>query len=134
MTTELERLERANALIETIAVCGRKFFRHGEDVSRLEIDDRGRVWLWDKYSHTRVYTHSRYGKWRGFTEGGTLRQLIEYLRDYIKRDKDVPACIFGPWPKWRCDGDLWGYGRDMKTVRERAVGLGIVREVDDGRD
>lgn len=113
----------ANQLIQVIASHGRRFFHHKNLVSRLELDRRGRVWLIDKYTSAHIYTHYR-GNWRGFTEGGTLRNLIEQLRDYIMgRRPDLPLELLGPWPKWYCDGDLWGYGDDMAKVRAKAAEL-----------
>jgi hypothetical protein len=64
-------------------------------------------------------------EWRGFSEGGTLRSLVEQLRDYIRTGKQVHPQSFGPWPQWYCDGDLWGYGDDMQQVRDKAISLEI---------
>lgn len=123
-TTEAERLVAANALIETIASKGLRFFAHKGRVSRLELDSRGRVWLIDKFTQKRVYTHYRW-EWRGFSEGGTLRAVIEALRDFIKRETQMTSG-FGPWPKNYCNGNLWGYGDDMAEVRGRAIELGVL--------
>ena len=38
----------------------------------------------------------------------------------------MPASYLGPWPQWMCEGDLWGYGDDMQTVRAKALELGII--------
>jgi hypothetical protein len=122
--TEQLRKHEANRLLRVIARTGRNFFRHGDDVSYMEIDKRGRVWFVDSYSKRRVYTHYS-GEWKGFTNGGTLRSLVIRLRDYIKRGTPVPALVFGPWPEWYCGGDLWGYGDDMGAVRSEAARLGI---------
>ena len=71
--------------------------------------------------------------WRGFSEGGTLRQLVERLSEFIMWDRPIPAHILGPWPDWVCGGDPWGYGDDMDAVRAvaRALGLVEVPEADD---
>lgn len=127
------RLAAANVLIQVIAGNGRGFFGHNGRVSRLELDGRGRVWLIDKYHEKRVYTHHG-GRWRNFTEGGTLRDLIIRLRNYVKRGDAVNPAVFGPWPASYCAGDLWGYGDDMAKVREAAVKLGVVpKDAYDGR-
>ena len=118
-TTRAERLAQANALLEVIAGCGRQFFRHGDRVARLELDARERVWFVDEYRGDRVFTHYT-GRWRHFNSGGTMRRLVERLRDYVMRAQPLPAGLFGPWPSWMCDGDLWGYGEDMQAVREAA--------------
>lgn len=122
-----ERLYKANELIRVISRTGRKFFRYKDEVSRLELDTRGRVWFVDAYNGSRCYTHYT-GKWRNFTNGGTLKDLIIALKDYIVKGTPVPAGHFGPWPDWCCDGDLWGYGDDMEKVSEayRRLRLGEV--------
>lgn len=120
-----ERAAIANEMLVAIASCGRRFFAHKDRVSRFELDHRGRIWLIDKYTEKRIYTHYE-GQWRGFSDGGTLHALIERLRDFIASGKPLPATIFGPWPEWVCGGDLWGYGADMQTVRDEAKRLGVV--------
>jgi len=112
------RADIANAFIRVIANCGRKFFAHSGEVSRLVVDSRGRVWFFDAYSKRDIYVAYRY-HWRGFTEGGTLRCLIERLRDFV-RTGERPRLALGPWPPEFCNGDLWGYGADMQLVRDAA--------------
>lgn len=125
----IERAKKANELVHAIGHCGRRFFYHLTRVSHFEVDEFGRVWWHDKYRPGKpVYTHKRGGHWRNFTEGGTLREIVERLRDYIAKGTPVPANRFGPWPEWYCDGDLWGYGQDMQKVRDKAQELGIVTE------
>lgn len=119
-----ERVAKVNELIRVIASHGRKFFAHGENVTRFEIDARGRVWLTDHYSGKRIYTHYE-GRWRGFTNGGTLKFLCVAFRDFITRGVPVPSHHFGPWPQWMCEGDPWAYGDDILPVREAASRLGI---------
>ncbi len=119
------RLDIANGLLETIATFGRRFFSHDGRVARLELDHRGRVWFHDHYTGLRIYTHYA-GRWRGFTSGGTMRSLIENLRDYIKRGERLHPMVFGPWPDWFCGGDLWGYGDDMEKVRTKARDTGCL--------
>lgn len=127
--TKRERAEIANKMLSAIASCGRKFFAYEDRVSRFEIDERGRVWLIDKYTQKRIYV-AYSGRWRGFSDGGTLRALIERLRDYITIGALLPAQIFGPWPEWVCNGDLWGYGPAMQSVREVASKLEITATED----
>jgi len=92
-------------------------------VSHFEII-RGHVYLRDEYRGKLIYTHYA-GDWRGFTNGGTMRNLIIHLRDYIRTGAPQKMNL-GPWPEWICDGDLWGYGDDMQTVRQAAARLGIL--------
>ena len=115
------RAQKANEFLREIAGCGRRFFHHAGRISAFEADYGGRVWFEDAYSQKRIYTHYRY-KWRGFTNGGTLRALVERLRDYISTGHS-PNLNLGPWPEHLCDGDLWGYGDDMQRVRAAAQRL-----------
>ena len=127
-TGKQERLARANKLIRTIASTGHRFFRHKEDVSFFELGKRGHVFFVDSYTKKRIYVHLSNGRWRGFSNGGTLRSLVCALRDWITKGTNVPSSTFGPWPSWYCNGDLWGYGDDMGKVRECARRLGICAE------
>lgn len=125
---KLERLEKVNQLIQTIATTGRKFFAYKGKVSRMEVDGRGAVWFIDKYNDARIYTHYP-GRWtgRGFSEGGTLRDLVIAFRDYIAKNKPIPRNqLF--WPKWYSEGDPWDYKEDMQIVRAKAIELGMLAQ------
>lgn len=112
------RMGHANAVMEAISRHGRRFFHHDGRVTRFELDERGRLWLVDKYTGGRIWMHGNH-RWRDFSDGGTLRRLCEDLRDYVLKGAPVPAGHFGPWAGWRADGDLWGYGQEgMKALRE----------------
>jgi hypothetical protein len=127
--SKVERAQKANELIETIASHGRQFFNHRHGVSRFEVDSRGRIWFWDGYTAVRIYV--AYKHWsKGFTQGGTLRDLICALRDYIRTGQSIHSEHFGPW--WYCNNDLWGYGDAMEAVRAKALELGIVEQVAEG--
>lgn len=120
--TKTERIRHANAVIEEISKVGRRFFwseRHGH-VSRFDATDAGRLYLLDKCTNERVHLIAD-RPWPTFTEGGTLRRLIEDLADYIRTGKAINPRHFGPWPRWICDGDLWGYGEAMGPLRERLL-------------
>ena len=137
MTKEekLERLATANKVIEIIAGHGRKFFStytegrssklDPERVSHFSIQN-GKIWFIDKYSQKAIYVAYRRGRWRHFSEGGTLRDLVLALYDWIRGDPEgFQFHRFGPWPSWVCgDGDLWGYGlEEMAIVREKVKQL-----------
>ena len=126
MPTKQERIEAVNRLIGEIASCGHHFFRHGDKVARMEVDARGKVWLIDEYSGRRIYTHYA-GRWRGFTHGGTLRDLVCSLRDFITSGALLHAHSFGPFPDWYSRGDPWAYGADMVRVREAAKAAGLLQ-------
>jgi hypothetical protein len=123
------RMAKANELLRVIAGCGRKFFSHQGRVSRFELDSRGRVWFIDAYREARIYTHYASG-WsrRGFSEGGTLRDLVIRLRIYIQDERDLGRAL-GPYPDWYSGGDPWGYGADMRIVFDAATKIGMVKEM-----
>jgi hypothetical protein len=78
MKCENERRQRiglCNDLIRVIASCGREFFRYGDVVAHLELNERGRVWFIDEYTCKRVYTHY-HGRWRGFSGGGMTMEIV----------------------------------------------------------
>jgi hypothetical protein len=128
-----QRLEICNRALGIIANHGRRFFSlsaegrtpERECISFFELR-AGRLWFVDKYTNKAIYTAYRRGRWSGFSEGGTLRDLVCAMADWItsKRD-DFPINHFGPWPEWVCGGDLWGYGPEMTTVREKVRELAI---------
>ncbi len=119
-----ERIDKANRFIAVVAGCGRRFFHHDGRVSYFKVDNRGRIWFVDKYTPQRqIYTHYA-GRWKWFSEGGTLRDLVIHLRDFI-RTGEKQRLNLGPWPDWICGGDLWGYGDDMSVVRQSAMDFGI---------
>jgi hypothetical protein len=120
------RLVAVNKLIIVIASCGRRFFRHKERVSFIEMDHRYRLWYIDCWHGKRVYLHVRYQPRRKFSGGGTLWGLVQNFKRYIQTGTQLVYSL-GPWPDWICgNGDLWGYGEDMETVRERAAELGVL--------
>jgi hypothetical protein len=121
-----KRLEKVNQIIQTISEVGRKFFRYKE-VSRFEIDARGKIWFVDGYRGKRIYAHYKHS-WRGFSEGGTLMSICKEFVDYIRKGTLLHPRTFGPFASWVCDGDPWGYRDDMEIVRKKAVELGILAE------
>ena len=126
-----ERQKRAaviNKLIKAIGGCGRRFFfsKRFDRYARIEVDQRGRVWFIDDYTEKRIYTHYHYWK-RGFSHGGTMKDLVNAFRDYITKGVHVPAGMLGPWPHWLAYGDLWGYGDNaMQEVRDAALSHGVI--------
>ncbi|MDK9789774.1 hypothetical protein [Vibrio sp. D431a] len=102
-----ERVEHANALLINFSSVGAKFFLHNGGASQFEVDTHGKIWFLDKCSDRRVYVY-REGRWKGFTEGGTLRTLIEALRDYIRTGEKIsPRFVV---PAFYSYGDVYGYG------------------------
>jgi len=116
----------ANQLLRTISENGRHFFRTGDFVAFLELDSRGRVWFTDDYTREQIYTHYERTRWRNFSRGGTMRELIVALRKYIVYGTRLGSKQLGPFPSYNCGGDPWGYGEGMEVVREKAKELGLI--------
>ena len=119
-----ERLKNSNEFIKVIASCGRFFFQHNGFISTLELSPTGRVFFIDSYTKKRIYTHRKYVRWDGFTNGGTMKRLVESMRDYITKGTQMRAAYFQP----EMDNGFenpWGYGDDILKVREAAVRLGL---------
>jgi hypothetical protein len=124
---KIKRTEKANQVLEIVSSHGRKFFLHNGVASHLEVDPRGRIWFVDSYTLKRIYTPLT-GHWQGFSEGGGLRRLVMALCNYITTGEMVPWEHFGPWPPELCNGDTWGYGEAMVTVRAQVQSLGILAQ------
>lgn len=119
-----ERIDHANELIRLIATYGRKFFEHKGFVSTLELGKNGRVFFVDYYTQRRIDTHKS-GDWRGFTSGGTLRGLVEQMRDYVKKGNPIPLDYIG---LYRGNGtNIWGYEEDeIRKLRAAVSDLPII--------
>lgn len=131
-STKQQRLEHCNQLLKVISRHGRRFFYNAkyDRVASLELDARGRVWFVDDYSGQRIYTHRTTwtNKWRGFSHGGTLRDLIEALRDYIISGEPLRRGYIATETSWS-DGDIWGYGPEAaRAVRGEAYAIPMFRE------
>ena len=132
-TTKQQRVEHCNQLIGIIASHGRQFFRCKStgNVASMEVDARGRVWFHDYYTRKRIYTHeTSFGnEWRGFTSGGTLRSLVEELRDYIRTGKPLARNRIG---FTRNDGsNIWGYSQEaIEACRAECYALPMFRALE----
>lgn len=129
ITTKTERVQHANDLIKVISEHGRRFFFDSASgrVAAMQLDERGRVWFVDDYSNKPVYTHrSGFGNdWRGFSHGGTLRALVEAMRDYIVNGQRLHPEYIAP-ERLNPGSNIWGYSCDAaKAVREAAFKLPI---------
>lgn len=122
------KIEAVNEWLKFIGSCGREFFNHKGVLATMEQDGRGRVWFVDEYSRRRVYTHYKW-RWVGFNNGGTLRRLVESLRDFIRLDAQIRPAYFNHSTLY-CSGHPWGYSEeDMLAIRDEGIRLGIVSEV-----
>lgn len=121
----------ANALIKIISDHGRRFFfnRKENRVAFLNFSSSSRVWFHDDYKGARIYTHETpFGnKWRGFSHGGTLRNIVELMRDYILTGQQIPLGWIAPKRSMDGGGDMWGYGDEAcQLVRDEASRLPII--------
>lgn len=120
-----DRLVLVNEAVKVIGSHGRRFFysKIYDRYALMEIDARGRLWWIDEYTDQRIYTHYN-GRWCQFSNGGTLHGLVIHFKNFVQTGEPMPR-VFGPWPQWYCDGDLWGYGDDMQKVRDGLAAIGL---------
>lgn len=126
-----DRLDVVNRIIKVIGSHGRHFLSENSDRRELvdkpffahfKIDKRSELWYVDRYSRKDILV--KHQDWPGFTDGGTLRDLVNHFADYIWNGKSIQMRSFGPWPDRACGGDLWGYGlEEMEKVREGVAGI-----------
>lgn len=120
----LLRCEYANRLIEVFSSYGRVFFySHKHDrVARLSFNQR--VYLHDESGALIEVKAS--SKWKGFSHGGTLRDLVLQMRNYVMRGERIDPAYLGI----DCqvgEGNIWGYSPDqMRLCREAAQQLPII--------
>lgn len=127
--TKPARLELANRIITIISEHGRRFYStHAENrnldqpkvVSRFELAGNGKLWLVDKYTKRRVYVAYE-GRWRGFSEGGTLRSIVAHLRDWIVFSDPIPPALWGVCKDGAIRETHWGYDEEMEPCRNRIL-------------
>lgn len=116
-----KRLKIANKFIKIISSYGRRFFysEKSNKIAFLKLKNN-HIYYVSEFLEKEIYLHYRY--WT-FHHGGTLRCLIEALKEYIMGRIELPLNHLGPWRKEICNGDLWGYGDDMEKVRKECKNL-----------
>ena len=110
------RIENANQVLRVISSHGRRFFwsQTHNRVSHF-IRTTTAVYYVDHWTGSIIDTATD-KDWHGFTNGSTLRRLVEDLAQYIRTGEPISSEHFGPWSY--CRGDLWGYGQEeMEKVR-----------------
>jgi hypothetical protein len=121
---KLLRCEYANRLIEVISSYGRFFFysRRHDRVARLRFEQR--VYLHDERGVMIEVKAS--GKWKGFSHGGTLRDLVLQMRNYVMRGERIDPAYLGI-DRQIGAGNIWGYEPEqMRLCREAAQQLPII--------
>lgn len=115
-----QRLEVGNRNLRTIGNHGRQFFsNHSDDAwpedpkryaefffapsGRLKYRDRGRL--------AKEVDIAHHGRWAGFTDGGTLRRVVEHLRDYIIHGRGGTVLV----------REYWGYSESEREACNAAL-------------
>lgn len=160
-----ERLEAANQVLEAIASHGRKFFRdrdrsgpgrNGESVSRFILKGNT-LYFEDCYpsgkdgSRPLIPVLNPRSDWRGFSEGGTLKNVVEVLAQFIrgyrkpsdvyweaKREEPVidtrlhPGFICGRFSWENADSsNVWGYSLEAEAaLKAELKGNPALRPID----
>jgi hypothetical protein len=132
-----ERIDHANELIKLIASHGRNFFLHVDRetkisrYARFEFNSGNRLWFIDDYTQSYVYpydTQFSYAFNKGFSHGGTLRNLCVMMREYIIKGEKIDIFYIAP-NRGELDGnhDMWGYGPEAcKALRAACENLPII--------
>ena len=124
------RLDLSNSIIRVMASFGRRFFSENSDrrspvdnpfIAHFMVDRVRELWFVDRYTRKPILV--RHTDWPGFSDGGTLRQIIRHLAAHIGKADPINPRHFGPFPEWQCGGDLWGYGDDMPKVTEAVAAI-----------
>jgi hypothetical protein len=126
---KIARLEQANALITVISTYGRRFFYDAKQnrVARIEIGKGGHLYLIDDYTGHPVYIAYN-GEWSGFSHGGTLRDLVKRLAEYVRTGKQLHPHWIGP-KRHSDDSNIWGYAADeMEKCRAAALATGVIAQ------
>ena len=121
-STRFERLKQANEFIKIISDHGRRFFRFNSNIAKLKLINN-RVWFVDDFTEKMIYTHYN-GRWKKFSHGGTLKQFIINLKNYIMFNKQFKMLY--KYPSWY--PDPWAYGKDKKIIVDAGKQLGIIKE------
>lgn len=133
--TKQDRLTHANQLIKIIGTYGRRFFWNSENKKFARMDLRGgHVYFIDDYTGIAIYTHKTgfSNKWRGFSHGGTLRSLVEDMRDYIANGTQIPRwkIVIQQFGRDNLEDNIWGYPKDdAEAVRREAYALPIISQI-----
>lgn len=131
MSTKAEvkaaRVAQVNALITVISTYGRRFFYNAthKRVAQMVMGKGGHMYFVDDYTGKAVYVAYN-GHWSGFSHGGTLRDLVKRLADYVRTGEPLAMHWIGP--QRFDDSNIWGYAADELTkCRAAALGTGAIK-------
>ena len=113
MSAKKIRLAHVNAVIKAISKYGRRFFWNARNqaVSTMLISKSGHIYFLDDYSNKLIYVAYK-GRWRNFSHGGTLKNLIEGFANYIRTGDPIHIDNIGLPRRFGDDGYIWGYTKD----------------------
>lgn len=126
---KLKRLEEANMLIKIISSYGRRFFYcHSTDcVAHMSIGPRGHIYFHDNYTRKAIYTAYPH-RWSGFSHGGTMRDLVVALAEYVRNGAKLSMHWIGPDRRGMTDGNIWGYeAGQMELCRAEAAKTAVIK-------
>lgn len=121
----LLRCEYANRLIQVISSYGRCLFysKKNDQVAYLSYDHR--VYLHDEGTGQRIEVRAGC-PWPGFSHNGTIRDLVEQLRNYVMRAQRLDPVYIGI-DKLHGPGNVWGYPDDqIRLCRQAAMRLPVL--------
>lgn len=120
---KFRRLDAANELVRVISAHGRRFFfsQSKDRVGHFHFNNRLRLFWVDEYTGKAILLPNEYGKWGGFSHGGTLRAFIQALGDYVRKGHKIDHGYLKPRPR-----HVWGYlPADLEPIHAAGVTLGI---------
>lgn len=106
-----QRLLHVNALVETISKYGRRFFycEKKQRIAEFSLAPSGHIYFNDDYTGESIYVAYQ-GRWRGFSHGGTMKDLVKAMAEYIRTGKQLSIGWIGP--ERFDDSNIWGYAQD----------------------
>lgn len=128
--TKQQRLDEVNRLIKIISTYGRRFFycQSKDRVAHMSLGPRGHIYFHDDYTGKAIYTAYRH-RWSGFSHGGTMRDLVCALSEYIRSGKQLSMHWIGPERHNLTDGNIWGYAADqMELCRAEAMKTSVIKQ------
>lgn len=117
-----DRLLEANHLIKIISDFGRRFFYNQthDRVAKFAIGEKGHLFFVDDYTGKSIYIAYKH-RWSGFSHGGTMRDLVRALGDYIRTGDRLSIGWIGPERRQITDGNIWGYPEDQMALCRAAA-------------
>ena len=119
-----KRIINANKFLEVAAKCGRCFFEHEGFVSYFGTYRNGRVYFVDYFTNKKICIDTPTKNWDGFTSGGTLKEFINALGEYIRLGEKLNLSYFTD-KGFMGDKHIWGYGDDLEKLYRAAEELEI---------